>query len=551
MENSTQLDKITGKVRLTKNVKLKPNQSLKVKARSSNPLNTKRVNVIIEPTDDEEGSYTIPAYTYLKSNSKSVHVGLRNMSCCTVTLCKGTVIAELSPANAIPKMLAPKLASCQLKFVKNQGLKSSELEFVNSTNSQPKLTREQRDKLFSKLDLTSYDDWTQDQRDAMDDVIEHYHHIFAVEDLELGRTDLVKHEIKLTNYVPFKERYRRIPPHQYEEVCKHLDEMLRMGAIRRSNSPWASAVVLIHKKDGTLRFCIDLRKLNERTVKDAYSLPRIEDSLDVLNGSCIFTSIDLKSGYWQVELDEKSIPLTAFTVGPLGFYECVRMPFGLTNAPATFQRLMESCLSDLHLNWCIIYLDDVIVFSKTPEEHIAWLEAVFKKISDAGLKLKPSKCEFFKKRIHYLGHIVSNKGIETDPKKIEAIINWPGPRTVHEFRKFLGFTNYYRKFVYKYAQIARPLNKMISGENAKKKHKKVEWGNEQEQALQQLKEVCTKTPVLAYADYKKPFRLNTDASELGLGSVLYQRQEDDTFCVIAYASRSFSIKQRKIIVHTS
>ena len=322
LENSTQLDKITGRVRLTKNVKLKPNQSLKVKARSSNPLNTKQVNVIIEPTDDEEGSYTIPTYTYLKSNSRSVHVGLRNMRCRTVTLHKGTVIAELSPANAIPKMLAPKLVSCQLEFVKNQGPKSNELEFVNSTNSQPKLTRERRDKLFSKLDLTGYDNWTQDQHDAMDDVIECYHHIFAIEDLELGHTDLVKHEIKLMNYVPFKERYRRIPPHQYEEVRKHLDEMLRMGAIR-SNSPWASAVVLVRKKDGALRFCIDLRKLNERTIKDAYSLPQIEDSLDVLNGSCIFTSIDLKSGYWQVELDEKSIPLTAFTVGPLGFYECV------------------------------------------------------------------------------------------------------------------------------------------------------------------------------------------------------------------------------------
>ena len=383
----------------------------------------------------------------------------------------------------------------------------------------------------------------------MDGVIEHYHHIFAVEDLELGYTDLVKHEIKLTIYVLFKEWYRRIPPHQYEEVCKHLDEKLKIGAIRRSNSPWASAVVLIRKKDGALRFCIDLRKLNERTVKDAYSLPRIEDSLDVLNGSCIFTSIDLKSGYWQVELDKKSIPFTAFTVGPLGFYECVRMPFGLTNAPATFQRLMESCLSDLHLNWCIIYLDDVIDFLKTPEEHIAQLEAVFKKINDAGLKLKPSKCEFFKKLIHYLGHIASDKGIEMDPKKIEPIVNWPGPHTVHEVRKFWGFTNYYRKFVYKYAQIARPLNKLISSENAKKKHKKVEWGDEQEQAFQQLKEVCTKTPVLAYADYKKSFRLNTDASELGLGSVLYQRQEDGTFRIIAYASRSLSKMEKNYSTH--
>ena len=325
--------------------------------------------------------------------------------------------------------------------------------------------------------------------------------------------------------------------------------MLQIGAIRRSNSPWASAIVLVRKKDGALRFCIDLRKLNERTVKDAYSLPRIEDSLDSLNGSCIFTSIDLKSGYWQVELDEKSIPLTAFTVGPLGFYECVRMPFGLTNAPATFQRLMESCLGELHLNWCIIYLDDVIVFSKTPEEHIERLEAVFKKISDAGLKLKPSKCEFFKKRIHYLGHIVSNKGIETDPKKIEAIVKWPRPRTVHEVRKFLGFTNYYRKFVYKYAQIARPLNKLISGENAKKKHRKVDWEEEQENSFCELKDACTKTPVLAYADYKKPFRVNTDASERGLGSVLYQKQDDSTFRVIAYASRSLSKTEKNYNAH--
>ena len=160
LENSTKLDKITGKVQLTKNMKLKPNQSLKVKAKSTNSLNIKRLNVIIEPTDDEEGSYMIPAYTYLKSNSRSVHVDLRNISCHTVTLHKGTVVAELSPANAIPKMLAPKLASCQLEFVKNQGPESNKLEFADSADSQPKLTKERRDKLFSKLDLTGYDDWT-------------------------------------------------------------------------------------------------------------------------------------------------------------------------------------------------------------------------------------------------------------------------------------------------------------------------------------------------------------------------------------------------------
>ena len=289
--------------------------------------------------------------------------------------------------------------------------------------------------------------------------------------------------------------------------------MLEVGAIRKSNSPWASAVVLVRKKDGSLRFCIDLRKLNARTVKDAYSLPRIEDSLDSLNGSYIFTSIDLKAGYWQVEMDTQSIPLTAFTVGPLGFYECVKMPFGLTNAPATFQRLMETYLGDLHLNWCIIYLDNVVIFFKSPEEHIEQLDAVLTKIEDAGLKLKPSKCEFFKRRIAYLGHIVSDKGIETDPKKIEAILKWPVPKTVHDVRSFLGFTNYYRKFIYKYAQKAKPLNKLISGDNVKKKHSKVDWTDECKTAFDLLKETCTNTPILAYANYKKPFLLNTDASE--------------------------------------
>ena len=379
-------------------------------------------------------------------------------------------------------------------------------------------------------------------------IIKH-HEIFAVEDNELGQTDLVKHKIRLDNYVPFKERYHRIPPHQYKEVNKHLGEMLEIGAIRRSESPWASAVVLVRKKDGSLKFCIDLRKLNSRTVKDAYSIPRIEDSLNSLNGLCIFTSIDLKAGYWQVELDEDSIPLTAFTVGPLGFYECVRMLFGLTNVPVTFQCLMENCLGDLHLNWCIIYLDNIVIFSQTPEEHLVWLDAVFTKIGKAGLKLKPSKCKFFKKRIAYLGHIVSDKGIETNLKKIEAIVKWPIPETAHDVRSFLGFTNYYRKFVYKYAQKAKPLNKLISGDNAKKKHRKVEWTDECQEAFKKLKDACTDTPILAYADYKRPFRINTNASEKGLGTVLYQTQEDSTQRVIAYASRSLSKTKRNYDAH--
>ena len=226
-----------------------------------------------------------------------------------------------------------------------------------------------------------------------------------------------------------------------------------------------------------------------------------------MGGSIIFTSLDLDSGYWQVEMDEKSKPLIAFTVGPLSFYECERMLFGLTNAPATFQHLMESCLGELHLNWCIIYLDDIIVFSETPEEHLERLRGIFDKLAKAGLKLKPNKCKFFQSKITYLGHIVSATGIETNPKKIEAVKNWTTPMTVTDVRSFLCFTNHYHRFIKGYAKVASPLNILVSGDNANKKKAAVIWTGECQKAFEKLKNLCTDTPILAYDNYKKPFQL--------------------------------------------
>ena len=408
---------------------------------------------------------------------------------------------------------------------------------------------EQQRKLNNKLDLTGIEEWNQEDKKAVDELFKEYGRLLALEKNDLGHTTKVKHKIQLNDYTPFKERYRRVPPHLYEEVWKHLKEMVEIGAIRKSGSPWASAVVLVRKKDGSLRFCIDLRHLNNRTIKDAYSLQRIEETLDCLNEAKIFTSLDLKSGYWQVEMEEESKPLTAFTVGPLGFFECERMPFGLTNAPATFQRLMESCLGDLHLNWCIIYLDDIIVFSETPREHIKRLCGVFQKLASAGLKLKPSKCEFFKKKITYLGHVVSENGIEVDPKKTEAVQKWPVPKTVTDVRIFLGFTNQYRKFIPKYAHVAGPLNELISGDNSEKKKKEVQWTPGCQEAFEALKEHCCTTPVPGYANYKKPFRLHIDASDLGLGAVLYQQDETGKNRVIAYASRTLSQAEKNYPAH--
>ena len=242
---------------------------------------------------------------------------------------------------------------------------------------------------------------------------------------------------------------------------QHLQEIVEVGAIRRSFSPWASAVVLVRKKDGGLRLCIDLRKLNNRTIKDGYALPRIDDTLDCPHSAKWFSTLDLKSGYWQVELDEEAKPLTAFTMVPLGFWECERKPFGLTNAPATFQRLMESCLDELNLSWCIIYLGDIIMFSQTPEEHLVRLQAAFDKLKAAGLKLKPSKCELFKKQINYLGHVVGQEGVTTDPDKIKAVTEWPRPTTVTAVRSFLGFVSYYRRFIPDSSKVAKLLNTLL------------------------------------------------------------------------------------------
>ena len=338
----------------------------------------------------------------LISGLDRISIALQNLTSRTLKLKKGMNVAHVEASQVVPP------------------LEESSGERKVCGNSQFKTLAEERNERISKilkqLDLTGIGSWMEQQQNSVKKLLEEYQHLFALNLKELGRTSLVQHKIKLSNDKPFKERYRRIPPHQYEEVQKHLQEMLAVGVIQRSTSPWASPVALVCKKDGSLQFCIDLRKLNNQTIKDAKSIPRIEDSLDCLNGAAIFMSLDLQSGYWQVEMTEDSKPLTTFTVRPLEFYKCVWMPFGLTNALATFQHLMETCLGEMHLKWCIIYLDNIIVFSKTPEEHIERLRGVFEKLAAAGLRLKPSKCEFFKSQVAYLGHIVSKDSIETDPK---------------------------------------------------------------------------------------------------------------------------------------
>jgi len=225
--------------------------------------------------------------------------------------------------------------------------------------------------------------------------------------------------------------------------------------IEESQSPWVSPVVLVKKKDGSLRFCVDYRKLNAVTVKDSYPLPRIGDILDQLSGNSWFSTLDLKSGYWHVKVNSEDKEKTAFSIGN-GLWQFRVMPFGLCNAPATFERLMEKVLRDILSKICLVYLDDVIVFSKTFKEMMANLREVFLRLRTAGLKINPQKCSLFSKEVKYLGH-VSKQGITTDPEKISAVKNWPVPQNRKQLRSFLGFCSYYRKFIKGFSLITKPL----------------------------------------------------------------------------------------------
>ena len=391
---------------------------------------------------------------------------------------------------------------------------------------------------------------TEKEKLRLQEVLLKHKQIFAENDMDFGRTNLVEHEIKLTNNDPIKERYRKIPPAMYAEVKEHLREMLEKGVIRESKSPYSSPVVLVRKKrDNSLRFCIDYRRLNAITKRDATDLPRIDESFEALKGAKIFSTLDLIKGFWQVPMKEEDKEKTAFTVGPLGHYECEVLPFGLTNSPATFQAMMEKCLGDINLIEIILYLDDINVFSCTVDEHIERLDHVFTRLAAAGLKLQPEKCRLFQCEAKFLGHVVSESGIQTDPEKVEAVKSWPVPQSINDVRKFLGFAGFYRRFIAGFSKIAQPLHAMLKGletrtlKSGKKKRgpakgQKFLWGSTQQEAFDNLREKLISAPVLAYADYTKPFIVHTDASLDGLGAAIYQVQDDGKERVVAYASRS-------------
>lgn len=412
----------------------------------------------------------------------------------------------------------------------------------------------------------------EDEQRAVRDMLFEESDVFAQTESDIGCIPSLQLTINLTDNVPVQTAYNSIPKPLYKEVKDYVQKLLDHGWIKKSTSSYSSPVVCVRKKDMSLRLCVDFRGLNHKTVPDRHPLPRIQDLLDNLGGYTWFSILDQGSAYHQGFVEESSRHLTAFST-PWGLYEWNRLPFGLTNAPAAFQRCMEGVLEGLRDECCSPYLDDVLCYSKTFSDHVDDLRHVLHRLREHGVKLRPNKCELFKRQIRYVGRLVTNEGVQIDPKDLEAVyqLRDQEPKNVREVRALLGFLGYYRTFIQDFSRLARPLFKLIESPSEldyKRKQVRsnrtnqknsnngqlpsktpVKWTQEHSAVVSRFVDMLTSPPILAYPDFDLPFVLHTDASNEGLGAVLYQ-QQGNKLRVIAYGSRTLTPAEKNYHLHS-
>ena len=554
-ETAAQIGNNEGKVRLVGSGPiLVPARSIRVLEGSVKPAGAFPYDALIERIEATcnlaELAYgvTVGAAVVTVDSKGRVPIQLANFSCRDVYLHPRTPAAAISTFHMEPALEFVRVDESHV-FVRRAG--SDDEVRCNS----------KADAILSRMDVG---DLTECQQERLQQVIGRCQSTFSEDEDDLGFCDLVKHKIVTTDDKPIRVQHRRVPPHQWPEVRDYIRKSLDQGIIRESSSPYASPIVLVRKKDGKLRLCVDYRLLNAKTQKDAYPLPRIDEALDVLKGAKYFCSLDLAHGFNQIPMEESDIEKTAFRTGTGGLYEYTRTPFGLCNATGTFMRVMDKAFGDLNFQFLLVYLDDILVFGSTFEETLFRHETVLSRLSTLNLKVKPEKCQLFRKKVRYLGHVVTHEGTSPDPEKVRAVSEWPRPVTLRDLRGFLGLSGYYRRFLKGYAEVAAPLQRLLQGQEVRRKGKNVgkgthykgdgsirgKWDSSCETAFAKLKQMLTVAPVLGFPDFSCGFILETDASFNGLGAVLSQKQEN-ALVVLGYASRALKPCERNMQNYSS
>ena len=392
-------------------------------------------------------------------------------------------------------------------------------------------------KVLEKTDLSAL---THEQREQVIKILREESSVFTVDGDDIGNVTTHKMEINLLDNTPVQQSYNAIPRALYEGVKSYIEDSLNKKWIVHSQSSYSSPVVVVRKKDGSLRLCCDYRKLNSKTIPDRHPLPRIQNIINNLGGSNFFSLLDQSKAYHQLQLYPNSWKYTTFLT-PWGFYEWVLIPFALMNAPAYFLRFMEHCMDGYRDRFTVPYLDDLLIYSGTFEQHLEHLRLVLQRLKRHGIKVKASKCHLFKREISYLGRIISSAGYTADPKNIITVSSKlkKKPSSITELRGILGLVGYFRRSIPNFSQRASPLYQILTDIQNKQRHSKepIDWNDNHQAALDKLLHHLVTPPILAYPDYDQPFILHTDASHLGLGCSLFQMQ-NGKLRVLGFGSRT-------------
>lgn len=491
-----------------------------------------RISVLHDVTVAPRSELFTPAYvSFGKPSPSQILVEPDENFCKKQRVAVANALVETSFPVFLVSIVNPNVNAVEIQ----QGQTVGKLEEVILTDTVPVVHSDSR---MAAL-FHSFNQATKDSKISADEierlyaVLLKFQDCFALKGEPLGQTHMLKHHIDTGDNPPTSSKYFRVEHAMRTKMRKIVDEMLHDKVIRPTTSPWASPLFLIGKKDGGIRPVIDYRKLNEVTRTQVYPLPHMDDYFDALGSAKYFSTLDLKSGYWQIPLDEESCEKTAFTC-PIGHFEFKVMPFGIKNAPADFQRLMEIVLSGLNWKKCLVYIDDIIIFSDSFDEHLVALGEVLAALERANLKVKPEKCHFLQSNISFLGHIISPEGIKPDPAKVQDLVDFPIPNSVKQIQKFLGIVQWFRKFIPELAQTAKPLFSLLKKDDA------FVWSSEHAVAFEKLKSAFTTPPILALPRFSDDWKfvLATDASDYAIGAIL--RQENETSkqrVIIAYSSR--------------